>query len=74
MKKLSKCQGNTKISWQLMKEITGKIKKKKKNFPKALKISKKSSSLAKNIPPASSRCTEHLMSFNDALSDSDFTI
>ena len=58
-----------------MKEITGKIKKKiKKNFPKALKISKKSSSLAKNIPPASSRCTEHLMSFNDALSDSDFTI
>ena len=32
MKKLSKCQGNTKISWQLMKEITGKIKKKKKKL------------------------------------------
>ena len=26
IKKLSKCQGNTKRSWQVMKEITGKMK------------------------------------------------
>ena len=28
MRKLYTCQGNTKTSWQLMKEITGKVKKK----------------------------------------------
>ena len=40
MKKFSKCKGNTKRSWQIMKEITGKIKKKNNTFSKALKIKK----------------------------------
>ena len=39
---LFKCEGNTKRSWQIMKEITGKIKQKNNTFPKALKINKKS--------------------------------
>ena len=42
IKKLSKCQGNTRRSWQIMKEITGKIKQKNNTYPKALKINKKS--------------------------------
>ena len=29
IKNLSKCQGNTNISWQIMKEITSKRKQKK---------------------------------------------
>ena len=41
MKKKSKCRGNTKRSWQVMKEITGKVKQKNNTFPKALKINKK---------------------------------
>ena len=31
-------------------------------------------SLAKNIPPVSTRFTEYLMSFSDAISDSNLTI
>ena len=49
MKKLSKCQGNTKRSWQLMKEITNKIKKKNNTFPEALKINKNSQYSAEQI-------------------------
>ena len=30
-------------------------------------------SLAENVPPVSTSCTEHLMSFNNAISDSDLT-
>ena len=92
IKKISKCQGNTKRSWQIMNEITGKIKQNNNTFSKALKINKRSlnsaeqianefnsfftnvgPSLAKNIPPVSTSYTEYLMSFNDAISDSDFT-
>ena len=92
IKKLSKCQGNTKRTSQIVKEITGKTKPKYNTFPKALKINKKllhsmeqianefnsflmngGPSLAKNIPLVPTSFTEYLMSFNDAISDSDLT-
>ena len=69
-----------------MKEITGKIKQKKNNnFPKELKISKRSlhsseqianefKSFFTNIGPSLAKnIAEYLMSFNDAISDSDLT-
>ena len=49
IKRLPKCQGNTKRSWQIMKEITGKIKQKSNTFPKARTINKKSSHFAEQI-------------------------
>ena len=69
-----------------MKEITGKIKQKKNNnFPKELKISKRPlhsseqianefKSFFTNIGPSLAKnIAEYLMSFNDAISDSDLT-
>ena len=49
IKKLSKYQRNTKRSWQIKKEITGKMKQKNNTFPKALRINKKSLHSAEQV-------------------------
>ena len=67
IKKLSKCQGNTKRSWQIMKEITDEIKQKNNTLPKAVKINKKSLHTAEQI---ANLFTEY---FNDAIGDSNLT-